>query len=271
MTDGPFRDPDTAGTLRGIVFIVATGVVLGVLYNAIGLASRPPHGLAWIPAPQQVGSLEEMQPAPAADTGGVAPPVAPPAPAGGPSVVTPPSTAPAAGTVPPATSAPPRPDGARPAPPPGATTPPSAVAPPSSPAAATPGTPPPAAAALPQVPDLDQPIKLQLASLKRFYDAGAVIVVDAREAGEYAEGHIAGALNLPYNDAMAEPERMGRLGENGRPIVVYCSGGDCEASMDLAKLMLQNGRHRVLVYEGGWPEWRDAGFPTARGAAAGGR
>ena len=35
MTDGPFRDPDTAGSLRGIVFIVATGLTLGVLYTDV--------------------------------------------------------------------------------------------------------------------------------------------------------------------------------------------------------------------------------------------
>jgi rhodanese-related sulfurtransferase len=121
------------------------------------------------------------------------------------------------------------------------------------------------------VPDVDRPVAIEIGALKRFHDAGAAVVVDAREAGEYAEGHIAGAISLPYNDALAEPERLQRLGENGRPIVVYCGGGACELSMDLARFMLNNGRKRVLVYEGGWPEWQAAGYPAARGAAAGGR
>ena len=78
-------------------------------------------------------------------------------------------------------------------------------------------------------------------------------------------------MNLPYNDALAEPASIQRMGENCRPIVVYCSGGACELSMDLAKLMLENGRKKVLIYEGGYPEWQAAGYPVARGTQPGGR
>jgi len=121
------------------------------------------------------------------------------------------------------------------------------------------------------IPDVKGPLKLELASLKKLYDAGAVLVVDARDAAEYAAGHIAGATSLPYNDALGDPGRIERLGEAGRPIAVYCSGGTCELSMELAKLMLEHGRKRVLVYEGGYPEWREAGYPVASGEQPGGR
>ncbi len=98
-----------------------------------------------------------------------------------------------------------------------------------------------------------------------------MLVVDARTSYEYEDGHIAGAVNLPYAAALADPGRIAQLGEAGRPIAVYCSGGECELSMDLAKLMLEHGRKRVLIYEGGWPEWVSFEYPTARGAQPGGR
>jgi rhodanese-related sulfurtransferase len=115
------------------------------------------------------------------------------------------------------------------------------------------------------IPDVTGPLKLEIATLKRLYDANAALVVDAREVAEYAEGHIRGAVSLPYNDAMAEPERVKKLDPAGRPIVIYCSGGDCELSMDLARVLIEAGKRRVLVYEGGYPEWQSAGYEIARG------
>ncbi len=306
MTNDLGNDPGTSATLRGAILIVAAGLALGALYNSIGLASHPKHGLAWVKHAEEVASLESLQPAtPAAGADSVARAAAPPSgasivspgasvaspgasvvsPGGGPvrsgangsgapspSTVASPSGAPGhAGSTVPNPAVRPAPTGTGPAP--GGSAPASTAAPapanaPTAPGAAAPAAP---AAELPVIPDLGKPIKLQMTMLKQLYDAGAVLVVDAREADEYAEGHIVGALSLPYNDALAEPERMQRMGEAGRPIVVYCSGGACEASMDLARLMIENGRKRVLVYEGGFPEWQRAGYPVATGASAGGR
>ncbi|HEY2955068.1 MAG TPA: rhodanese-like domain-containing protein [Candidatus Eisenbacteria bacterium] len=156
----------------------------------------------------------------------------------------------------------------------GAAAPPAAQAPapaaqapaPAAQAASPPAPVTPPASPLPSIPDVPGPIKLELATFKRLYDAGAALVIDAREADDYKDGHIGGAISLPYNDAMAEPERVSRLDPGGRPIVVYCSGGDCELSMDLAKLMVQAGKRKVLVYEGGFPEWQSAGYAVVRGA-----
>jgi rhodanese-related sulfurtransferase len=243
-------DAHGAATLRGVLIIVLAGLALGALHNALGQASRPPRGLAWVKQAEATISLEALQ----RDTITVAP-----------TTDTAPAirdTAAAAPTATPAPAAAPLPKSAAP-----------------SPAAPAPGTtppaPPPAATAptgdLPVIPDLDRPIQIELATLKKLHDAGAVLVVDARTAYEYADGHIAGAVNLPYNDALKDPGRVERLGEAGRPIAVYCSGSGCELSMDLAKLMIERGRKKVLVYEGGWPEWASMEYPAARGAQPGGR
>ena len=64
---------------------------------------------------------------------------------------------------------------------------------------------------LPQIPDLDRPIQVQLADVKQLFDAGAVVLIDAREPEEYGEGHIPGALSMPYDEVSSEPERLESL------------------------------------------------------------
>ena len=50
-----------------------------------------------------------------------------------------------------------------------------------------------------------------------------VVLLDVRTPGEYAAGHVAGAVNIPH-DALAD--RIGELPEpGGAPVVVYCKSG----------------------------------------------
>src|SRR5262245_48717037 len=58
------HDPDMTGTLRRALAIAVIGIALGIGYNAMGLASRPHRGLAWIKQPEKVESLEALQAAP---------------------------------------------------------------------------------------------------------------------------------------------------------------------------------------------------------------
>ena len=124
---------------------------------------------------------------------------------------------------------------------------------------------------LPVVPDLDQPIEVKLANVKKFFDAGAAVFVDAREAPEYAEGHIAGALSVPFDDAVGKPALLEPFKKVGKPLILYCSGGDCELSKDLARNMLAEGIRKVLVFTDGFPAWKAAGYPVETGAAKAGR
>jgi rhodanese-related sulfurtransferase len=78
--------------------------------------------------------------------------------------------------------------------------------------------------------------------------------IDAREPELYAEGHIPGAQNIPF-------ERIATYGDSLKTLpksdlfVLYCDGGDCHQSHDLAEYMLANGWQRITVYTGGWAEW----------------
>src|SRR5262249_48841239 len=47
---------------------------------------------------------------------------------------------------------------------------------------------------VPDVPDLDRPLQVDADTVKKFFDAKAAMIIDARGADEFAEGHIPGAL-----------------------------------------------------------------------------
>lgn len=49
-----------------------------------------------------------------------------------------------------------------------------------------------------------------------------VLYVDVRSAGEFAGGHLDGALNVPFDQLSA---RAAELGDASREIVLYCASG----------------------------------------------
>lgn len=129
------------------------------------------------------------------------------------------------------------------------------------------GHPAPGAADLPEIPDLGRPLQVDLAATRKFFDARAALFVDAREAVEYADGHIPGAVSLPFDESVTDPVALEALDSAGKPLVVYCGGGACELSMNLAFALVQAGHKKVLVYMGGFPEWQGSGLPVEKGSA----
>jgi rhodanese-related sulfurtransferase len=70
-------------------------------------------------------------------------------------------------------------------------------------------------------------------------DDGALLV-DVRSPGEFAGGHIPGALNVPLPELGA---RAPELTKKGKPIVVYCASGMRSAS---ASRVLQRAGAQVF-------------------------
>jgi rhodanese-related sulfurtransferase len=116
------------------------------------------------------------------------------------------------------------------------------------------------------IPDVGRPIQIQISKVKALFDAKASTIVDAREPEDYKEGHIPGAINLPYDEVVTDPERLEKFDPQGKPIIIYCGGGTCELSMNLGFALVNAGKKKVLVYMGGWPEWSTSGYPIAKGA-----
>jgi len=123
-----------------------------------------------------------------------------------------------------------------------------------------------ATSGVPDIPDVGRPIQIQISKVKAFFDAKAGAIIDAREPADYADGHIPGAINLPYDEVVTDPERLEKFDPQGKPIIIYCGGGTCELSMNLGFALVNAGKKKVLVFMGGWPEWSTSGYPIAKGA-----
>lgn len=94
-------------------------------------------------------------------------------------------------------------------------------------------------------------------------DSGSVLV-DARPAEIYRQGHIPGAVSLPlsrFDDFIVE--RMEQL-RAARLLVVYCSGWSCNDSHDLARRLQNKGFKDLLLYRGGMEDWLEKGNVVAR-------
>jgi rhodanese-related sulfurtransferase len=117
----------------------------------------------------------------------------------------------------------------------------------------------------PEFPRVGRPVQFDLSAVKAYYDEGAALIVDARDPAEFAEAHIPGAINVPYDSAASDPALLESVDSGGRPVIVYCGGGTCEISIKLADELFFAGHERVAVYMGGFPEWVEAGHPVESG------
>ncbi len=86
-------------------------------------------------------------------------------------------------------------------------------------------------------------------------EAGAVRVLDVREASEWRSGHIAGALHIPGG---ALPRRLDDVPDD-RPLAVVCAGG--YRSTVAASLLERAGRKRLINLIGGVTAYEAAGHP----------
>lgn len=106
-------------------------------------------------------------------------------------------------------------------------------------------------------PPSDKAYEVKLATAIGLYSKqkkSNVHFVDARDPKLYGEGHITGATNIPFEKLGAYQETLDAI-PKGDLVVLYCDGGDCHLSHDLAEHMLGHGWTRVAVYVGGWAEW----------------
>lgn len=87
---------------------------------------------------------------------------------------------------------------------------------------------------------------------------GDAALVDVREPGEYAAGHVPGALLVPMGRLSS---RMGEL-DRTRPVHVICASGNRSAAM--TDLLVANGFDASAV-AGGTQAWAAAGRPVEVG------
>jgi rhodanese-related sulfurtransferase len=99
--------------------------------------------------------------------------------------------------------------------------------------------------------------------VKAAIDAGAY-VIDVREASEFEQGHIPGAVNIPIRTLAQNLDQV----PTDQPVLVYCASGH-RAGMATAALR-ELGYDNVKAFSGGWKAWSEAGEEVSTEAGAAG-
>ena len=86
----------------------------------------------------------------------------------------------------------------------------------------------------------------------------AIVVIDGRSSGAYAEEHIPGAISLPHREISFNSTEML---DKSKLYVCYCDGIGCNASTKTAlKLLTLGFQVRELI--GGMDWWKRDGYAT---------
>ncbi len=88
---------------------------------------------------------------------------------------------------------------------------------------------------------------------------GHPLVIDVREAYEYAGGHIKGSRHIPLRQL---PEHLTQLGPKDREIIMVCASG--HRSSSAASYLVKEGFTNIQNLNGGMTSWRRAGLPIKR-------
>ncbi|QYJ02794.1 rhodanese-like domain-containing protein [Nocardioides panacisoli] len=98
--------------------------------------------------------------------------------------------------------------------------------------------------------------EIDIDALATALDEGAVLV-DVREPGEYAEGHVPAAVNIPMGQL---PRRTDEL-DSDLPVHVICASGNRSSAMTD---VLAGAGFAAVNVRGGTQAWADSGRPVER-------
>ncbi len=85
-----------------------------------------------------------------------------------------------------------------------------------------------------------------------------MLVIDARDAGQFAKGHIPGAINMDWRQVLAKRSDIPR----NKPVLIYCNTGSLSAQAGFALRVA--GWDNVRILQGGMEEWKaKGGFDAA--------
>lgn len=89
------------------------------------------------------------------------------------------------------------------------------------------------------------------------------MVIDARDAGQFAKGHIPGAVNMDWRQVLAKRNTIPK----DKAVLIYCNTGTLSAQAGFALRVA--GWENVRILQGGMAEWKaKGGFDAAANATA---
>ncbi|MBT9465261.1 rhodanese-like domain-containing protein [Hydrogenophaga sp.] len=84
------------------------------------------------------------------------------------------------------------------------------------------------------------------------------VLIDARDAGQFAKGHIPGAINMDWRQVLAKRASIPK----DKPVLIYCNTGSLSAQAGFALRVA--GWDNLRILQGGMEEWKaKGGFDAA--------
>ncbi|MGH9716641.1 MAG: rhodanese-like domain-containing protein [Candidatus Acidiferrales bacterium] len=85
------------------------------------------------------------------------------------------------------------------------------------------------------------------------------LLVDTQPAMAYAQSHIPGAFNYPFQERLTPPIPLPR----DKTLILYCPCTHDEDSISMAKKLDEFGYYNVKILKGGWYKWEALKYPVA--------
>lgn len=93
-------------------------------------------------------------------------------------------------------------------------------------------------------------------------DYKKLLVLDVRDAAQFAKDHIPGAMNIEWRQVFAQRSKLPK----DKTILVYCNTSSFAGQVAMALRM--DGYENVRLLHGGYNEWKAAGGMNAQARAA---
>ena len=84
------------------------------------------------------------------------------------------------------------------------------------------------------------------------------LLLDLRDAAEFAQGHILNARNVPSDQIDAQLEKLAK--NKQKSLIVYCESG--RRSPAVTAKLRSGGYENAVSLDGGLAAWRQAGLPV---------
>lgn len=90
-----------------------------------------------------------------------------------------------------------------------------------------------------------------------------MMIIDARDAGQFAKGHIPGAVNIEWRKVLEQRAKIPK----DKMVLIYCNTGSLSAQAGFALRVA--GYENVKILQGGFEEWKAKGGLDANARAMG--
>jgi rhodanese-related sulfurtransferase len=115
-----------------------------------------------------------------------------------------------------------------------------------------------AANAQPAAEPVDDVQRISIADARAAFDSGKAVMIDVRAEPSYKAGHIKGAQLIPFNEIGARSNELPK----DKTIILYCSCPAEHSSVAAAQALKTKNITNTAALVGGYPAWKQAGYPV---------